>query len=248
MNKKFLNKKYNMTYLGMYLFLSTSIGLNSLNVYGLVRHEEPVVYTTVDNTYVDLHISSMLDEVDYIEEEIVNNEIVLFEDFDDTYDLDSKEYKTEDKIIKADVFQITTDNKTYEYLEDSDFEFFVANVAAESNGNKHDALAVASSILNRCDSEKWVNYLNTIGLDGENPIHHIKAPGQYNVYETGSYLEYMVDVPLEVISACKAAWYDGIRNHNYCSFRSNNAADYSGNQIVEDGNRFNDEIKKNIKK
>ena len=53
----------------------------------------------------------------------------------------------------------------------------------------------------------------------------------------------MEDTPIEVISACKAVWYDGIRNHNYCSFRSSSATGYSDNQIVEGGNRFNDEVK-----
>ena len=50
MNKKFLNKKYNLTYLGMYLFLSTSIGLGTMNVYELVKDEKQIIINSEDNT------------------------------------------------------------------------------------------------------------------------------------------------------------------------------------------------------
>ena len=182
MKKINLNKKYNLTYLGMYLFLSTSIGLGTMNSYELVKDEKQVIINAEDNKYVDMHIAGMLDEVDEINiEEDNTNEIVLFEHLEDSYDLENNVYITEEEIIGSEEFKVTTDNKTYEYLEDDDFIFFAANVAAESSDNIYDALAVATSIANRCDSEEWVDYLNSLGMDGENPIDHIKAPGQYSV-------------------------------------------------------------------
>ena len=143
--------------------------------------------------------------------------------------------------IDTENFELTTDNKTYEYLDDSDFEFFVACVAAECNGNTHDALATASSILNRCDSEKW----QTVS---EDPVGHLTAGGQYSVYSSGLYEQFLgFNVTDEVLEACTIVWYDGIRNNNYCSFRANHETYYDGVQVVDGGNRFADELKEEEK-
>ena len=88
-------------------------------------------------------------------------------------------------------FTITKNNKTYENLSGDDYRLFVAVVAAESSKDFHDALAVASSILNRCDDETWINYLDSCGSDGRNPISHITFSGQYGVYHSGAYKYYL---------------------------------------------------------
>ena len=169
------------------------------------------------------------------------NQIEMFAYFGDMYDADNNCYITYDRLLNDEAFVVTSDNKTYEYLPDESFDMFMAVVAAESNGNRHDSLAVASSILNRCESPNWIEEINKLGKDGTNPIDHITAPGQYQTYEEGKYLEYLNgNVPVQVYDACYSAWYNGIRNNDYCSFRSNDTVTYSNKIIVEGGNRFDD--------
>ena len=104
-------------------------------------------------------------------------------------------------------------------------------------------LAEASSIANRCESESWNRYLSSFGLDGTNPANQVIAPGQYNVYASGSYIPYLNgNVSDDVLNACIAVFCYGIRTHNYCSFRGRNCVAYSDNQVVEGGNRYGGEI------
>lgn len=184
------------------------------------------------------------EEVEKIEED---NGIPLFDTNDDYYDIDNNEYCTNEELMNTDNFVITIDNKTYENLSLDDFELFTAVVATESTDNIYDALAVASSVANRCDSDKWVEYVNSYGKDGENPIDQLTFSGQYEGYLNGSYEAYLngsLEVPVEVEDACATVWFGGIRNHNFCSFRASHATSYSDMQIVEGGNRFDDEIAK----
>lgn len=251
MKKLTYEQKYNLRFFSISLFLSTSIALTAFNTYKLNKESSKYLEELEINrdSNKDLHISSTLDEIDKIindveEIEEPETEVELFEDDSkDYYDLENSQYVTDQELLNTEAFTVTVDNKTYEYLPESDFDLFTAVVAAESSNNKYDALAVASSILNRCDSEKWVNDLNNRGLDGENPIDHIIASGQYSVYSEGNYEKYLNgNAPDEVTYACQAAWYNGIRNNNYCSFRGKEAESYSNNQIVENGNRFDDEV------
>ena len=152
-----------------------------------------------------------------------------------------------DEVLETEVdnetFELTYNNKTYEFQSEEDFYLFAAIVAAECNGNPHDALATASSILNRCDSESWSTYITNLGLDGENPVDQATAPGQYSVYASGLYRQFLNgNVKEEVLRACEMAWYEGIRSHNYTSFRGRTCIGYSNNQVVDGGNRFGGEV------
>jgi hypothetical protein len=107
-----------------------------------------------------------------------------------------------------------------------------AIVAAESDKSYDDALAVMSTILNRCETSNWIN------SHGRDPIAQVTAPDQYVVYQHGSYEKYMDgNVPDEVKQAVADA-LAGVRNHNYTSFRSNVSTSYSDNMITETGNRY----------
>ncbi len=238
------NKKaYRITYLCSVFVLSSTIGLVSYKLSEMEENMKPVKEElTLLNRDEPIFIDAAKIMEDSEEEIVNNNDIELFSYFGDMYDPTSNTYITSEKLLETDNFEVTTGNETYEYLSDKDYEFFTAVVAAESNGNRHDALAVASSILNRCESEKWVAEVDKLGMDGTNPISQIKAPGQYQVYEEGRYLEYLNNVSIEVEDACNSALYDGIRNNSYCSFRSNDTVAYSDNLIVEGGNRFNDKV------
>ena len=127
-------------------------------------------------------------------------------------------------------FEVTVGNLAYE-VSDADLELLIAIVAAESDKSYDDALAVITTILNRCESEKW-------NPNGGSPAYIATRPNQFVVYEHGSYKQYMNgNACEEVITAVKDA-LAGVRNHKYYSFRSNGTTGYSNNMISPTGNRY----------
>ena len=128
-------------------------------------------------------------------------------------------------------FDVTTGNLTYE-LEDSEFELICAIVSAESDKSYDDALAVITTILNRCETDNWIR------SHGTDPVAQATAPNQFVVYQHGSYKSYMNgNAPETVVRAVKDA-LAGVRNHKYLSFRSNGTTSYSSNMISPTGNRY----------
>lgn len=128
-------------------------------------------------------------------------------------------------------FKVTVGNLAYK-LDDKDIELLCAIVAAESDKSYDDALAVITTILNRCESPNWIN------SHGTDPIAQATAPNQFVVYQHGSYMSYMDGkAPEEVVAAVKDA-LAGVRNHEYLSFRSNGTTTYSDNMITSTGNRY----------
>lgn len=124
----------------------------------------------------------------------------------------------EEEIIEEPIIEETI-YKTYS-LSNSDYNLFLRVVASEANyGSYEDSLAVASNILNRCESKKWSRYPN-----GTNPIAQIKRPNQYTVYASGAYKH--VKVSEETKKAVNDA-LNGKRSHNLLSFRSNSSNVYS---------------------
>ena len=128
-------------------------------------------------------------------------------------------------------FEVTTGNLCYE-LSDKDFELLCAIVSAESDKTYDDALAVITTILNRCETDNWIR------SHGTDPIAQATAPNQFVVYQHGSYKRYMNgNAPETVVQAVKDA-LAGVRNHKYLSFRSNGTFSYSDNMISKTGNRY----------
>lgn len=128
-------------------------------------------------------------------------------------------------------FEVTVGNLAYE-LSDEDFELLCAIVSAESDKSYDDALAVITTILNRCEDDSWV------ASHGADPVAQATAPNQFVVYQHGSYERYMNGkAPDEVVEAVKDA-LAGVRNHEYLSFRSNSTTSYSDNMITSTGNRY----------
>lgn len=141
--------------------------------------------------------------------------------------IDISRYKNNE----ANGFKVTTGNLSYD-LCDEDFELLCAIVSAESDKSYDDALAVVTTILNRCETSNW------IASHGKDPISQATAPNQFVVYQHGSYSRYMNgNAPETVVQAVKDA-LAGVRNHNYCSFRSNGSTGYSSNMISPTGNRY----------
>lgn len=127
-------------------------------------------------------------------------------------------------------FEVTTDNQTFT-VSDSDYNLLCAIVAAESDKSYDDALAVITTILNRCEASNWV------ASYGTNPISQATAKNQFVVYQHGSYKQYMGNCPETVMTAVKDA-LAGVRNHHYLSFRSNGSTSYGGSMITSSGNRY----------
>ncbi len=128
-------------------------------------------------------------------------------------------------------FEVTTGNLCYE-LSDADIELLCAIVSAESDKTYDDALAVITTILNRCETDNWIR------SHGTDPIAQATAPNQFVVYQHGSYKRYMNgNAPETVVQAVKDA-LAGVRNHKYLSFRSNGSTGYSDNMISPTGNRY----------
>lgn len=141
--------------------------------------------------------------------------------------VDTSGYKSNE----ASGFVVTGGNTKYD-LNDSDKDLLYAIVAAESDKSKDDALAVASTILNRCEDTRWVN------SHGTNPIKQATAPNQFVVYQEGYYKKYTNGQAPEAVKQAVNDALNGVRNHNYLSFRSNGSTKYSSNMITETGNRY----------
>lgn len=131
----------------------------------------------------------------------------------------------------ANGFEVTTGNLTYQ-LCDEDIELLCAIVSAESDKSYDDALAVVSTILNRCERSNWIN------SHGRDPIAQATAPNQYVVYQHGSYKRYLNGKAPQTVKQAVMDALNGVRNHNYCSFRSNGSTSYSNNMITATGNRY----------
>ena len=128
-------------------------------------------------------------------------------------------------------FEVTTGNKVYN-LSDKDVELLTAIVCAESDKSYDDALAVMTTILNRSEAPNWIR------SHGTNPVAQATAPNQFVVYQHGSYKRYMNgNANPRVVQAVQDA-LNGVRNHEYLSFRSNGTKSYSNNQISPTGNRY----------
>lgn len=128
-------------------------------------------------------------------------------------------------------FEITVGNLAYE-MSDEDYDLLCAIVAAESDKSYDDALAVITTILNRCEAPNWVR------SHGNNPIAQATAPNQFVVYQHGSYKRYLNGNAPETVKIAVKDALAGVRNHKYLSFRSNGTTSYSDNQISASGNRY----------
>lgn len=128
-------------------------------------------------------------------------------------------------------FNVTTGNTTYS-LSSSDVDLLYSIVSAESDQSYDDALAVATTILNRCEAPNW------IASHGTDPIAQATAPNQFVVYQHGSYKTYINGNSPETVQQAVNDALNGVRNHEYLSFRSNSSTGYSNNMITSTGNRY----------
>ena len=128
-------------------------------------------------------------------------------------------------------FNVTTGNMQYE-LTEKDFDLLCSIVASEGNLSYDESLAVATTVLNRCDNADFIS------MYGRDPIAQITGIDQFASYANGQYKNYLNGkAPTEVVNAVKDA-LAGVRNHNYCSYKANSVTDFSNNMITSSGNRY----------
>lgn len=203
--------------------IATSVSL-------LFEEEEPVVKTLDDFILEDLpSIEQISEDISKIEEEVeidVNESTPLVS-------IDADKYI--DNIAMG--FEVTEGNKSYS-LSDYEFNVVVAVVAGEFGSNMNDALGVVSVILNRCDSQTWINWA------GDTPYKQVIKSGQFEVYGKGYYLSYMPGgknyggSKYEIAKQAVIDGLNGIRNNNYLGFRSWYSSGYSDKYVISGGNRY----------
>jgi len=134
-------------------------------------------------------------------------------------------------------FEVTEGNRSFT-LNNNEFDVVVAVVAGEFGNDMNDALGVVSVILNRCDSQTWVNWA------GNTPYKQVIKSGQFEVYGKGYYLAYMPGgrnyggTKYQIAKQAVIDGLNGIRNNNYLGFRSWWSTNYSDKYVISGGNRY----------
>lgn len=174
----------------------------------------------------------IVDDVTKIEEE-TNKEEEKKEESTPLVSIDASKY-----VNNVDMgFEVTEDNKKFT-LSDYEFNVVVAVVAGEFGSNMNDALGVVSVILNRCDSQVWINW------SGDTPYEQVIKAGQFEVYGKGYYLSYMPNgsnygsAKYQIAKQAVIDGLNGIRNNDYLGFRSWWSTNYSDKYVISGGNRY----------
>ena len=188
----------------------------------------------VDNSLEELpSVEEVIEDVSQKEEVKDQAEEIKENVTEPLYSIDASKYISNEQMG----FVVTEDNKQYS-LSDYEFNVVVAIVSGEFDKDLNDALGVVSVILNRCDSEKWIKWA------GSSPYDQVVKKGQFEVYSSGAYLQYMPDgskYGTEKYDVAKQAVLDGlngIRNNDYLGFRAWWISSYSNKYIISGGNRY----------
>lgn len=126
-------------------------------------------------------------------------------------------------------FVVTTGNKTYEPT-DQERQVLYNLVAGEFGRDYDDALGVASTVLNRCDT----NYSN----NGTTLWSQLSARGQYGTYYQGTVAPWATPERYAIAKRAVDDALAGVRNCQYTNYRSNGSTWYGGYMISAGGNRF----------
>lgn len=192
-------------------------------------YEDTTNISTVEDTTISINNGESTSTIDFSEPttkeetttETTTKEETTFVEYTPT-GLSGYNYKND----YAGGFIVTTDNKNYQ-LTPYEFDLMCATVMAEGGSDQDEALAVASVIMNRCDSGCW---------GGHTVSEVILSPGQFEVIEKGLITPFLNGkVPDSVKDAVRDA-AGGIRNNEYQSFRG--YAKYSSNHLTSNGNYY----------
>lgn len=120
-----------------------------------------------------------------------------------------------------------------------------ATVAAEAGENQYDeAYNVINSLYNRTKSKKWVNEMKRVlgRSDGDNLYVQLICPGQYSVYESGSYKEFLGKTDIPAYQAVIDFLLREEYVHDYMSFGSKerDMSKYNAKSLTNNGNQYFD--------
>lgn len=175
-------------------------------------------------------IDVIAEDISEIEEKIENEEVV---ESTPLVSVDASKYIN--NVVMG--FEVTEGNRGFT-LNDNEFNVVVAVVAGEFGSDMNDALGVVSVILNRCDSQTWINWA------GDNPYKQVIKAGQFEVYGKGYYLAYMPGgknyggTKYQIAKQAVIDGLNGIRNNSYLGFRSWWSTNYSDKYVISGGNRY----------
>lgn len=153
----------------------------------------------------------LLDEKSKIENDISElNE--RYEELREEEEEAEKRKAEEEAASRVSSTTVTGGHNTYSY-SDSELDLIYAIVGQECSSNYEGVLAVISCACNRAVSSQWSSY-------GSDPLSQLMAPSQF-CYSIDNYWRRRLNgnVSQFVKDAVNAALSDGIRNHNYLSFR-----------------------------
>lgn len=129
-------------------------------------------------------------------------------------------------------------------LSEEEFSVLCAIVMAEAKTNSYnDSYAVINTIYNRTKSIKWSSYVE----NGDNLYSQATFPGQFVVYENGSYLKYLGCEDGDSYQAIIDFLLTEDLAHEYLSFVSKDGDKYGKEQFVEGGNLYYNKMEEDDK-
>ena len=178
--------------------------------------------------------------------ETVSDEEITTTDSNDIVEVNESSINNEEYVYESSYSNLNLDEKTAWILDTYNLtydEFVVLNaiVNAEAKADSYDdAYAVINTLYNRINSYSWINYVDSIMGDGcgYNLYYQATCPGQFEVYATGMYLDYLYDTYPNSDQAVIDMLYNQNIMHNYLSFKSAETYVEDSVQFVPGGNNY----------
>lgn len=160
-------------------------------------------------------------------------------------------FKENDELSSADPIEEEVEKTPEEIIVEKfdltleQLHVIAASVAAEAGENQYDeAYNVINSIYNRTKSKKWVNEMKRVlgRSDGDNLYVQLICPGQYSVYESGSYKKFLGQTDLPAYQAVIDFLLREEYVHEYMSFGSKerDMSKYNAKSLTNNGNQYFD--------
>lgn len=238
----YMLKELNISYLDFEYIASSSFEVASS--YGLNAEIYEIFQSYFSNLSLDNRLTYILSETNLSYEEFENlassEEMALNNGYTTTeYQVLHTIYKSINEAIFNEL--LATLNLTY-----NQFYKTVQGILAEGGAYSYkEAYAITTTILNRTIDIGYINSVNALygPSAGRSIYYQAIKPGQFQVYDNGSYKKY-VDIEsypgYQAIIDCLRAFVlnPSSRMHNYKEFRSNNTTSFSNIMFTPTGNRY----------
>ena len=173
---------------------------------------------------------------------------------DNTIPTETKETTSPQKEEQNDILMEPSNEEKEEYilhrynLTQDEFDVVAAIAMAEAKYNSYeDTYNVINTIYNRTISKKWNKWVSSwrndeTGEIGRSLFIQATQSSQFIVYENKRFEQYLGVKEGEPYQAIIDFLYTETSNHNYLCFRSASTNVEGANQLVEDGNKYFDEL------